>query len=580
MAGIFKSLDKSDVRITPFRTYKLWADTIQSNLSGSVYTVYQANYNPIPNYLQADPLDESFDQGNPHYERNEPTTANGKFQRVVHRSAEHLYFRDFYTNNKASFGSGNINSQYRYLEDQAQLISMPQSKFGEAILPGSVRMIMSWSMASGSAATHISGTWVVEDDSFGNLIISGGQYISPYGQYVGGAFTNYTSSVTKQTVGEWPIDTIYKYVGEGAVSFSSSFNRGAWNVQSNYYNVTSNFLTGSTYVTGSERGFMGSALYFTSSLSSSIVIKTDPVPEYKEAYNFQNKNFTIGMMIMPTQAPTNPSGAVLLTKHGPAEQLRIDENGNVYSQPVNNQFPYKLVHRTDSKLSFEKGAGANGVFAVTSSTALVNNSLYYVIAQKSGSTMTLEVYGSASFIASSGSCPFYDRDCANLSDIYIGNSYKQDQAFSGVIDNVKIYRETLSSNEKRVLRHTQGVGTTQIGNVFYNHGMMALTSIPSRYATIQEIDTRGTHTIWETEVSCTVGPGEFTRSSNPTLQEYDPDQNQFVFKSFVTGSDFVPFVTTIGLYDDYHRLVAIGKLSTPLQMPNNVDTTFIVRFDR
>jgi hypothetical protein len=43
---------------------------------------------------------------------------------------------------------------------------------------------------------------------------------------------------------------------------------------------------------------------------------------------------------------------------------------------------------------------------------------------------------------------------------------------------------------------------------------------------------------------------------------------------------FNPFVTTIGLYDDYFRLVAIGKMSTPVQLPNNVDTTVIVRIDR
>jgi hypothetical protein len=580
MAGIFKSLDKSDVRITPFRTYKLWADTIQNNLSGSVYTVYQANYNPLPNYQEANILNDNFDQGNFHYERDELTTANGKYQRVVHRSVEHLYYRDFYTNNKASFGSGNINSQYRYLEDQAQVISMPQSRFGEAILPGSIHMTVSWSMVSGSTSTHISGTWIVEDDLYGNLIISGGQYLSPYGQYVGGAFTNYTSSVSKQPVGEWPIDEIYKYAGAGAVNFSSSYNRGGWNVQTNYNNVQSNFVTASSYLTGSEKGFLGTALYFTSSLSSSITVGYDPVPDYKEGYNFQNKDYTITMMVMPTQAPTNPSGAVLLAKHGYAEELRVDENGNVYSQPVNNQFPYRIAYTTESKVAFEKGGGADGTYGVTSSFALQSNQLYYIIAEKSGSNMTLEVYGSASYSATSGSCPFSDKDCINLSNIHIGNSYRRDQAFSGMIDNIKIYRETLNTNEKNILRHTQGVGTTQVGNVFYNHGMMALTSIPSRYASIHEIDTRGTHTIWETEVSCTVGPGEFTRSNNPTMQEYSPKQNQFVFKSFVTGSDFVPFVTTIGLYDDYHRLVAIGKLSTPIQMPNNVDTTFIVRFDR
>jgi hypothetical protein len=67
---------------------------------------------------------------------------------------------------------------------------------------------------------------------------------------------------------------------------------------------------------------------------------------------------------------------------------------------------------------------------------------------------------------------------------------------------------------------------------------------------------------------------------NPTLQVYDPTYNQFVFTPFATGSEFAPFVTTVGLYDDKHRLVAVAKLNTPIQLPNNTDTTIIVRFDR
>jgi hypothetical protein len=125
-----------------------------------------------------------------------------------------------------------------------------------------------------------------------------------------------------------------------------------------------------------------------------------------------------------------------------------------------------------------------------------------------------------------------------------------------------------------------GVGNLQIGNVFYNHGMMILTSIPSKFADITSVTSRGTHTIWETEISCTVSPGEFGMSCNPTLQEYDPIYNDFVYRPFVTSSFFKPYVTAVGLYDDYNNLLAIGKLNTPIQTPNNVDTTFIVRFDR
>jgi len=588
MAGVFKSLDKSDVRITPFRTYKLWADVIQNNLSGSVYTIYQANYNPQSNYLQVDPLNDSFDQGNAYFEQSEAKTANGKFQRVVHRSVEHIYYRDFYTNNKASFGSGNINNQVRYLEDQAQMVSMPQSKFGESILPGSVQMVMSWSYAvnSGSlynplALTTASGIWIVEDDFQGNLVISGSGFYSPYGQYIGGAYTNYTSSVDKSPVGEWPIDTIYKYTGIGPVSFTSSFNKGNWQMETLYNRVSVSFPTSSTTPSASAVQLLGAQMQFSSTNSSSLVIKTDLVSDYKDLYNFQSKPFSVSMFVNPTAYPTQPSGAILLSKHGPAEELQVDINGNVYSQPVNNQFPYRLRYVSGSnKIAFEQGGGHEGIFMVTSSAILNTNELYHIVATKSGSLLSLHVNSATSRSIDTAVSNLNDRDCVNLANTYIGNSYKQTEGFDGYIDNIKIYNKLLDQTEINILHHTLGVGNVNVGNVFYNHGMMGLTSIPSRYATFNTIQTRGTHTIWETEISCTIGPGEFTRSTNPSLQVYDPKQNQYVFSSFATSSDFSPFVTSIGLYDDYHRLVAIGKLSTPVQLPNNTDTTIIVRFDR
>ena len=154
------------------------------------------------------------------------------------------------------------------------------------------------------------------------------------------------------------------------------------------------------------------------------------------------------------------------------------------------------------------------------------------------------------------------------------------QGFNGAIDNLKLYKSSLSQDEVNVLYHTLGVGNVYLGNAYYNHGMMILGSIPARFLTVNSIESRGTHTIYETEISCTISPGDFGMSSNRTLQEYDSTRNEFVYKSFVTGSSFKPFITTIGLYDDLGQLLIVGKLNTPIQTPNNMDTTFIVRYDK
>jgi hypothetical protein len=51
------------------------------------------------------------------------------------------------------------------------------------------------------------------------------------------------------------------------------------------------------------------------------------------------------------------------------------------------------------------------------------------------------------------------------------------------------------------------------------------------------------------------------------------------FESFVTHSEFRPYVTQVGLYDEQDRLLAHAKLSKPIKLDNQYDTSFVVRFD-
>jgi hypothetical protein len=577
MAGIFKSLDASDRRITPFQTHKFWSDTFPSS---SIFTLYKANY--VPSSTQLEPTLD------PHT-TTQPTTSNGQYQSVVHTSVDHLYYRNFYTNNKASFGGGNITKQFRYFEDQAQIISVPQSKFGESILPGSVNLLVSWSCAvnSGSlyttsSTTVVSGSWTISDDKFGNLTISGSGFYSPYGQYIGGAFTNYTSSISKIAVGEWPFDELYKYVQFPTINLTSSYyNRGDWSAQTIYSNLTAyNITSSATSPYPSDKDFLGAVLNFSSQQSSSIKIGSNAELDYLTRYNFENADFAITMMVMPTAQPTNPSGSILITKQGPIEDLQIDINGNVYSQTITNRSPFRIVYTSGSNLiKFEKDNGGTSLFSVSSSVSMSLNNLYQVAAVKSGSVVTLYVNGSDTNSITSGSINFDEKESSNKTAIYIGNLYNGTRGFDGVIDNVKIYKEALTQNEINILYHTMGVGNTHIGNVFYNNGMIVMGSIPARFTTMSYGECRGTHTIWETEISCTVSPGEFGMSSNRSLEVYDSTIGGYKYAPFVTSSYFKPYITTIGLYDDYNRLLAVAKLSTPIQTPNNVDTTFIVKYD-
>jgi hypothetical protein len=47
---------------------------------------------------------------------------------------------------------------------------------------------------------------------------------------------------------------------------------------------------------------------------------------------------------------------------------------------------------------------------------------------------------------------------------------------------------------------------------------------------------------------------------------------------FVSGTA-VPYITTIGLYNDQAQLLAVGKMAEPIQKRNDIDMNFILRWD-
>jgi hypothetical protein len=121
---------------------------------------------------------------------------------------------------------------------------------------------------------------------------------------------------------------------------------------------------------------------------------------------------------------------------------------------------------------------------------------------------------------------------------------------------------------------------------------------------IQNISFKNKHTIYEKTIKCTVKDYEYNISTNPSLR-LEPNQYLYLtgsewvesnylpfnytgsyyfnpnlsLKSFVTSSDFNPYVSTIGLYNDANQLIAIAKLSQPLPLSTKTDTTFIIKFD-
>jgi len=145
----------------------------------------------------------------------------------------------------------------------------------------------------------------------------------------------------------------------------------------------------------------------------------------------------------------------------------------------------------------------------------------------------------------------------------------------------------------------------KIGDIIYQHGMAIITSAGSSitgsvygtalYGTgvysnansseLNYLLTTGnvtcsfqsTMTIHESQYKCTFSPNEYTYTQNPSA--ISGSLNSGIVYDFLTGSYFEPYITTVGLYNNANQLVAVGKLSQPLQSSNVTDTTILVNLD-
>ena len=79
-----------------------------------------------------------------------------------------------------------------------------------------------------------------------------------------------------------------------------------------------------------------------------------------------------------------------------------------------------------------------------------------------------------------------------------------------------------------------------------------------------------------TLIFCRAGINDFNYSSNPTFTDAN---GQIVVLTPNTAEKAFSFITTIGLYDASDRLLAVAKLSRPVEKNDTRDLTFRIRLD-
>lgn len=108
---------------------------------------------------------------------------------------------------------------------------------------------------------------------------------------------------------------------------------------------------------------------------------------------------------------------------------------------------------------------------------------------------------------------------------------------------------------------------------------------------VRNIKLRNEHTIYENYIKCTVKDYEYGFSYNPSLLSgsqsklnyysgsYFATSSEGIIVDYATGSDFSPYVTAVGLYNDTNDLLGVAKMAAPIPMSPNTDMTFLVRYD-
>jgi len=193
-----------------------------------------------------------------------------------------------------------------------------------------------------------------------------------------------------------------------------------------------------------------------------------------------------------------------------------------------------------------------------------------------------------------------------------------DSTFTIVDDrNGNLYDNNFSSSFATRTPNANNSGS-QVGNVFYEHGILVFTDTGS-YSNVGtgkggdgfSLQFEATQTHYEYEIGVTANEGEFNSTTNISITQdrsgsirvldgttnvksvFAPGDNPSngtgslatfynateEVEGFATHSEFRPYVTTIGLYNDQNDLLVIGKLGKPIKNDDELSLKFIVRFD-
>ena len=530
---VFKKIDSTDIQINPFQAHKTF-----TVLSGS------ATSSMLP--LQGVYIDKSvLPELGSELIYNDAANIDGSLQSISYFSINHLFYKNKnqpYNN----FGQTNLNFTKKFLYETASIFSFPQNKIGEGIKLGSFILTVP-NTASFTSDRYAN---IIDSEFNTNFIVDTNQlrFYEGFNEYFDTSRINYESSGVTYVDGvvasngqQLPMGLAAKFSGSGYISTKLP---GEYNRDSDY--AISFFISGSNttindqLITTKATSSIQPQYPFKIQLSGSNQIKfsTQGSPTYRS-------------MITSSADVSSSWTHVVCQKTGSVMQMYIDgtlHNSLTSTLLENTQHPLSASARIDNFDNLNIG-GYNTLGSNVSNIIDQTNNI--VITQDNISLITQN----------------------NLEDLNL----------NGLLDEFRIYSKALSATEVAYLADRSEGGkflqTNVVGNIFEKQGIGVISTIDYRYHNLIKfpftISYKSTVTLNELGIVARLNQGDFNMSTNVTLTK---DDNQ-TYLGFVSGSDFAPYVTSIGLYNDAGQLLAIAKLAQPIRKRNDIDVNFLVRID-
>ena len=518
---VFKKLDQSDVNVNEFQVFKQW--TILSGSSTASLLPLQGIYSDI-NALPILGSELTY---------NDAANIDGSLQSITYFSINHLYYK-YKSNPAQTYGPTDIVRTKKFLFQTASIFSIPQVKIGDGIKPSSFNLTGSF------VAGAVYGSAYYGTGSYGqitNLYIKSDQYGNLYN-----AAYDSTLNVSE-------------------VKFYEGFNEYFDTSRITYKSENVTYEPGITATTG-QQDILGLSAKFNG--NGFIETAIDGLYD-------RDNNYAISFFISGSN--TSITNQLIIAK----------ASGS--SSPT---YPFKIELSGSNQLIFS-AAGSNTLKTQITSSTSVSSSWNHVVCQKSGSSLQMYINGtlhsnaSSLFLQPPNSPLTASALINNLDNLKIGGYSTNSSNVQGLIDEVRIFNKSLTTSQISALSDRSEGGTVlqtnHVGNVFSKQGLIVFSSADYRFQNLLNTpytaSYRSTKTIHELNALVQIRATECNMSTNITLTN---DDNE-TYQSFVSSSNFAPYITTIGLYNDAGQLLAIGKLAQPIRKRNDVDLNFLMRLD-